>query len=215
MSQRRVPDDLDLRILDVLARDARTSFRAIARALGISTPTVAQRVKRMEGAGVIRGYRVETAIDRTRAAEPRPDWECGLCKGPILVSAYTRTLGGKTYAFCCTVCRDDFARKYKHVSRQTDGAKKRPLPGLVPWFAAATAAMLGMLGTCSTPGHMVQASPVSCVGCLPPPAGSGAFSLPGAGPGGVLAVAPLTVRAGGPRRKRLPGQRPGRVRFAS
>ncbi|MEJ5367220.1 MAG: Lrp/AsnC family transcriptional regulator [Bryobacteraceae bacterium] len=54
-------DAASRRILAELQRDARLSFSEIGRRVGLSTPAVAERVRRMEHAGVIRGY--ETRID--------------------------------------------------------------------------------------------------------------------------------------------------------
>ncbi|MBN9075268.1 MAG: hypothetical protein BGN87_17860 [Rhizobiales bacterium 65-79] len=53
------PDDLDVQILDILGKDARQSARSIAREIGVSPGLVLERVRQMEGAGLIRGYRVE------------------------------------------------------------------------------------------------------------------------------------------------------------
>jgi DNA-binding Lrp family transcriptional regulator len=52
-------DEFDVKILQALVRDARLSNRALAREVGMSPPGVADRVGRLEAAGVIRGYRVE------------------------------------------------------------------------------------------------------------------------------------------------------------
>ena len=52
-------DDLNLRILDELAADPRLRTTELARRLGVSTPTVRERVTRLEEAGVIRGYHAE------------------------------------------------------------------------------------------------------------------------------------------------------------
>jgi DNA-binding Lrp family transcriptional regulator len=49
-------DDIDIAILRVLSEDARISQRQVAAALGISAPTVSERMARMERAGVIKGY---------------------------------------------------------------------------------------------------------------------------------------------------------------
>lgn len=56
-------DEVDLSILDRLVTDARASQRRIAREIGMSPPAVAERIARLERAGVIRGYRAE--IDRS------------------------------------------------------------------------------------------------------------------------------------------------------
>ncbi len=55
-------DRIDLAILRLLAEDARISVRRLAREVGKSPPAVAERIGRLEHAGVIRGYRAE--IDR-------------------------------------------------------------------------------------------------------------------------------------------------------
>jgi Lrp/AsnC family transcriptional regulator, leucine-responsive regulatory protein len=52
-------DDLDLTLLRALAVDARQSQRALARAVGMSPPAIADRLARLERAGAIRGYRAE------------------------------------------------------------------------------------------------------------------------------------------------------------
>lgn len=49
-------DAIDGRILRALAEDARTSIAELARAVGLSAPSVSERVRRLEEAGVIRGY---------------------------------------------------------------------------------------------------------------------------------------------------------------
>jgi DNA-binding Lrp family transcriptional regulator len=49
-------DEVDKAILRELISNARLSFREIARRIGVSTATVANKVRRMEEEGVIRGY---------------------------------------------------------------------------------------------------------------------------------------------------------------
>ncbi|HEX3922463.1 MAG TPA: Lrp/AsnC family transcriptional regulator [Streptosporangiaceae bacterium] len=52
-------DELDLALLRELAIDARQSQRALARAVKMSPPAIADRLSRLERAGAIRGYRVD------------------------------------------------------------------------------------------------------------------------------------------------------------
>lgn len=52
-------DHLDWRLLRELQADARLSYNELARRVGLSAPSVAERVRRMEDAGVIVGYRAE------------------------------------------------------------------------------------------------------------------------------------------------------------
>ncbi len=53
-----VIDDIDRRILGVLARDATESAGALARRMGLSQPAVWRRIRRMQEAGIIAGERV-------------------------------------------------------------------------------------------------------------------------------------------------------------
>lgn len=52
-------DESDLALLRALAMDARQSQRALARAIEMSPPAVADRLARLERSGAIRGYRVD------------------------------------------------------------------------------------------------------------------------------------------------------------
>lgn len=54
-------DDVDIRLLEMLAADARISLARISRALGISSPTASERIKRLEEANVIRNYTIEVS----------------------------------------------------------------------------------------------------------------------------------------------------------
>lgn len=49
-------DAMDVKILDILQADARTALSEIGRRIHMSQPAVAERVRRMEAAGVITGY---------------------------------------------------------------------------------------------------------------------------------------------------------------
>lgn len=50
------PDAIDRRLLQLLQRNARVSQHDLARAVGLSAPAVAERVRKLEERGVIRGY---------------------------------------------------------------------------------------------------------------------------------------------------------------
>jgi len=49
-------DPIDYRILALLQADARVTQAVMARAVGLSQPAVAERVRKLEAQGVIRGY---------------------------------------------------------------------------------------------------------------------------------------------------------------
>jgi Lrp/AsnC family transcriptional regulator, leucine-responsive regulatory protein len=52
-------DDVDRRLLTLLAVDARASQRKLARDLHMSPPAVGERIARLERLGIIRGYTVD------------------------------------------------------------------------------------------------------------------------------------------------------------
>lgn len=56
-SRNRRLDPTDAQILRLLVRDARASYTDLGVAVGLSGNAVAQRMRRLEQAGVIRGYR--------------------------------------------------------------------------------------------------------------------------------------------------------------
>lgn len=57
-------DEVDAKIIKMLEIDARTSFREIAKKLGISEGTVYNRVKRLQKKGIIKGY--SARVDPTK-----------------------------------------------------------------------------------------------------------------------------------------------------
>jgi Lrp/AsnC family leucine-responsive transcriptional regulator len=73
-------EDIDRRIVGLLAEDGRMSFTDLGRTTGLSTSAVHQRVRRLEQRGVIRSYRAVvdaealglplTAFVSIKAADP-------------------------------------------------------------------------------------------------------------------------------------------------
>jgi len=49
-------DKLDKEILNEMNKNARLSFRDLAKILGVSVATISHRVKKMENLGIIKGY---------------------------------------------------------------------------------------------------------------------------------------------------------------
>jgi Lrp/AsnC family leucine-responsive transcriptional regulator len=73
MAHRTEPNTLHLdavawKILEALQHNARKSFAEIGRQVGLSTPAVAERVHRLEEAGVISGY--HAALDIAKLGVP-------------------------------------------------------------------------------------------------------------------------------------------------
>ena len=64
-------DDIDRRILDLLQHDARMTNAAIAAEVGLTAPSVFERVRKLEQRGVIRGYTINidpAALGKTMTA---------------------------------------------------------------------------------------------------------------------------------------------------
>lgn len=50
-------DEVDQRIIDILRQDGRASHASIAKVVSLSAPAVGERVRKLELAGVLSGYR--------------------------------------------------------------------------------------------------------------------------------------------------------------
>lgn len=52
-------DNIDKQILSILLNNARTSYSDISKAVGLKSPSVIERIKKMEKEGIIKGYYVD------------------------------------------------------------------------------------------------------------------------------------------------------------
>lgn len=73
MSHKHLPNVIQLdaiawKIIEALQRNARLTFAELGRKVGLSTPAAAERVRRLEEAGVITGY--HAGIDSSRLGVP-------------------------------------------------------------------------------------------------------------------------------------------------
>ncbi len=71
-SENTVFDAIDARLIGALAANARVSTAELARLVKLSAPSVAERIKRLEEAGVITGYRA--IIDPAALGLPIAAW---------------------------------------------------------------------------------------------------------------------------------------------
>jgi Lrp/AsnC family leucine-responsive transcriptional regulator len=110
-------DDIDWAILGELQRDGRTGFRELGRRVGLSAPAVTARVRRLEEAGIITGYRAVVDPDAlgvdvlafVRMSVPdHPDADDDVISAaaeiPEIVNAY-RVTGAETYVLQVRVHR--------------------------------------------------------------------------------------------------------------
>src|SRR3954464_3779104 len=61
-------DEIDRKIVKELQVDARVSYAELGRRVGLTTPAVIERVRKLEDAGVITGYRA--VIDTAKVGLP-------------------------------------------------------------------------------------------------------------------------------------------------
>ena len=59
-----VLDGIDRRLVEMLSANARTTTADLARQVGMSAPSVADRLRRLEDSGVIRAYTVDVTRSR-------------------------------------------------------------------------------------------------------------------------------------------------------
>jgi Lrp/AsnC family transcriptional regulator, leucine-responsive regulatory protein len=76
-------DAVDRRLLAELQADARLSFNELSRRVNLSAPAVAERVRRLETAGVLTGYHAQ--VDLVRAGRPVGALVQVQCYGPRCV----------------------------------------------------------------------------------------------------------------------------------
>jgi Lrp/AsnC family transcriptional regulator, leucine-responsive regulatory protein len=93
-------DAYDQKILQLLQQDARISHAEIGRQVHLSQPAVSERIKRLESAQIIRGYRAEvnpkllgyqiTAMIRLSTQQGRP-YAQYVADTPEIIDCYTVT----------------------------------------------------------------------------------------------------------------------------
>lgn len=128
-------DEIDIAILESLAKDGRKSFRQISREIKISTPTVKARYERLINVGLIKAVlpvldmgkletktsaRLSQIHDKTIKShnvklgkEMLVKMSCDYCKGPVEGKPNVLKFANLERFFCCTSCRTLYKEKYK------------------------------------------------------------------------------------------------------
>ena len=135
-------DKTDVKILRALQEDARLSFRALARRIGVSVPTISARVTNLLQLGIITGF--HAAIDperlqRTHVASKAPKdspramiaegasvaIDCFECGQPIEGVPVRIRMDGRIHYLCCTSCERLYRERYEKI-RSLAGTRSGP-----------------------------------------------------------------------------------------
>lgn len=125
-----VLDKLDIRILDALQRNGRSTFAELAEIVGLKAPSVHDRVKRLEARGLIRHYAAQLDYRRLGlgltafvscflAAEAKyDDFIKRVAKLPEITEIHS-VAGEETFVLKCvtrsTAHLDDFLTRLKQI----------------------------------------------------------------------------------------------------
>jgi DNA-binding Lrp family transcriptional regulator len=92
-------DAIDRQIIELLRRNARAPLKVVAGAVGLARSSVAERISRLEAAGVIIGYRAEIAPEHAGGAgamvllemtsTPQPETVGRIVADPAVVRCYS------------------------------------------------------------------------------------------------------------------------------
>ncbi|MFO0589429.1 MAG: Lrp/AsnC family transcriptional regulator [Polyangiaceae bacterium] len=112
-------DTADLRIVELLQRNARTTQSEIAKDVGLSQPAVADRIRKLEERGVLRGY-----VARVDSAEMGVDVTAFIGVGiehPKFFDGFTRKVKGLDEVLEChrVAGEDSYLLKVKTKNTRT------------------------------------------------------------------------------------------------
>lgn len=140
-------DEIDLRIVALLSDNARASFTELADAVGLSGPSTADRVRRLEERGVIRGY----------AAVLDPE---ALDRGLTAFIAVTVTRQANTRRFLAEVAAFAEVVECHHVAGGDDYLLKVHVDGTRGLEAFITDRLKGLAAVASTRSTVVLSTPI-------------------------------------------------------
>lgn len=103
----RLLDRIGLEILSALQEDGRITFSELGKRVGLSSPAISERVRRMEEAGIIKGYRAVvdpekmgypiTAAVRLSSSRERQEDLLDFLRGRKEVLACSRVTGADSF----------------------------------------------------------------------------------------------------------------------
>jgi len=92
-------DAIDLQILNILQEHCRTSLAKLGKQVGLSAPSVQERVKKLEDSGIITGY--HAAVDAKRLGKDITAFIGVSVNHPRMLEEFERTIQGLTDVLEC------------------------------------------------------------------------------------------------------------------
>ncbi|QAT43971.1 Lrp/AsnC family transcriptional regulator [Aminipila luticellarii] len=94
-------DNTDINIINILQKNGRSTIKEIGEKVGLTSPAVSERIRRLEGAGIITGYAAELDLSK-------------MGKG---ISAYVHVdVYPKKYDLFCQFCEEtDAIIEHHHI----------------------------------------------------------------------------------------------------
>lgn len=127
-------DRIDKAILDALGENARIPTSALAKRVGMSAPSVAERIRRLEEAGVIRAYTVQ--VDAAALGRPISAW-MGIRPTPGMLHTVSSVIRNTPEIVeCDRVTGEDCFFAKVHVA--TVQELERIIDGLLPYAVTNT-----------------------------------------------------------------------------
>ena len=111
-------DDIDRRILDILQRDAKISQARIAETVGLTTPSVNERIKKLETRGFIR--RFSALLDPRLVGVPLVAHVDVLLEHPRFERPFLEEIEALLDVQECYAISGDFGYRLKIRARDTD-----------------------------------------------------------------------------------------------
>ncbi|MDH2908059.1 MAG: AsnC family transcriptional regulator [Candidatus Nitrosotalea sp.] len=127
-------DEIDLAMLESLAKDGRKSFRQISREIKVSAPTVKLHYERLLNIGLIKGVSLDLDLGKLETSASAKIGQikhnvlkghklkfdrgllvriaCDYCKGPVHDRPSILKVGNLERFFCCTSCKTLYNEKY-------------------------------------------------------------------------------------------------------
>jgi Lrp/AsnC family leucine-responsive transcriptional regulator len=128
-------DTIDLRILDILQKEGRASHSEIAKTVGLSAPSVGERIKKLEASAIIKRY--VALLDPNKANRPITAFIAVSLDKPIHAKAFLQRISELEDVLECYHVTGEMDYLLKARTRSTAALESlisndlRPLDGVV------------------------------------------------------------------------------------